>query len=75
MNQSSNDNVSPPFLEINLGSKEWNETNFKNGIEEVHTSRTKREPSNLGQYIDEAATIDISSLRRPRQLKSLLSDL
>ena len=63
----SDTNVSPPFSEMNLEQPEWNEEEpnaSKDEFLSVGSQPKSSEPSDLGQYIDKAATLYVPSMRK-----------
>ena len=64
----SNTNISPPFFEMNLEQPEWNEgqpDTLKDKFLSLYFEPQLSKPSNLGEYIDRAATFYVLSMRKP----------
>ena len=63
----SDDNVSPPFSEMNLGPPVWDEVDPKVSKDEILSLESQpsqqSDPSDLGKYIDRAATLYVPSMR------------
>lgn len=60
-------NVSPPFLEMNIEKREWDEKELNASKDEflsIDSQPKHLEPSYLGQYIDKAATLYVLSTRQ-----------
>ena len=66
MEHWSDDNISPPFSEMDLERRSLD----KNGIgtlqEEVRTPESQTHPSDLGRYIYKTPTVQIPSMERPK---------
>ena len=57
--------VSPPFFELDFGQESWKNQSPIVNQDNIRTPRTETDPSDLGQYVDKAATLYIPSLQRP----------
>ena len=64
------DNISPPFFDINSEHLEWNEVDPNRVQDEIlfldFQPSGQSDPLDLGQYIDKVATLYIPSMRTPR---------
>ena len=75
IDQWSDQEFYPPFSEIDFKCKKYENQGDARSPDDVQTPRTETEPSNLGQYIDKAATLNLPSLRRPKQMSNMPSEL
>ena len=65
----------PPFSKIDFKWKKYEDQGDTRSPDDVQTPRIQTKPSNLGQYIDKAATLNVPSLRRPKQMSNMPSKL
>ena len=69
MEHWSDDNISPPFSEMDLERRTLNENGPETFQEDVKMPESETHPSDLGQYIYKTATLRIPSIRRPKTSK------
>ena len=74
MEHWSDDNISPPFSEMDLERKTLNKNGPKTFQEDVKMPESETHPSDLGQYIYKTATLRIPSIRKTRNIKACVPD-
>ena len=67
--------ISPLFSKIYFKRRKWMDQGHEMSYDKVQMPKTEMDPSDLGQYIDKVATLNIPSLRHPKQAESVPKDL
>ena len=67
--------VYPSLLEMNFKCKNYEDQEDTMSHDDVQTPQTETNPSNLGQYINKAPTLNVQSLRQTKQMANIPFEL